>query len=87
MAAAPGAIEIGDRREAIRAAVGSLKRGDTLIIAGKGHENYQEVDGVRFAISDYSLAAQALAACSASSVYLPPTGSRAPATKQAPYGQ
>jgi UDP-N-acetylmuramoyl-L-alanyl-D-glutamate--2,6-diaminopimelate ligase len=38
MAAAPGATEIGDRREAIRTAVACSSAGDTLIVAGKGHE-------------------------------------------------
>jgi UDP-N-acetylmuramyl tripeptide synthase len=41
MESAPGATEIGDRREAIRTAIASLERGDTLIIAGKGHETGQ----------------------------------------------
>lgn len=41
MADAPGAIEIGDRRNAIRDAVGMLKKGDVLVVAGKGHEQGQ----------------------------------------------
>jgi UDP-N-acetylmuramoyl-L-alanyl-D-glutamate--2,6-diaminopimelate ligase len=41
LAAAPGALEIEDRRAAIRHAVRSLKSGDILIIAGKGHEQGQ----------------------------------------------
>jgi UDP-N-acetylmuramoyl-L-alanyl-D-glutamate--2,6-diaminopimelate ligase len=41
MAAAPGAAEIGDRREAIRRAIGELRAGDILLIAGKGHETGQ----------------------------------------------
>lgn len=39
--AAPGAIEIGDRREAIHTAVRNLAQGDVLVIAGKGHETGQ----------------------------------------------
>jgi UDP-N-acetylmuramoyl-L-alanyl-D-glutamate--2,6-diaminopimelate ligase len=39
--AAPGAVEIGDRAEAINTAVNELKRGDVLLIAGKGHETGQ----------------------------------------------
>ncbi|CAA7622968.1 UDP-N-acetylmuramoyl-L-alanyl-D-glutamate--2,6-diaminopimelate ligase [Magnetospirillum sp. SS-4] len=38
-----GAIEIGDRREAIRTAVAGLQKGDVLVIAGKGHETGQIV--------------------------------------------
>ncbi len=38
LAAAPCALEIGDRAEAIRAGVAMLKDGDALLIAGKGHE-------------------------------------------------
>jgi UDP-N-acetylmuramoyl-L-alanyl-D-glutamate--2,6-diaminopimelate ligase len=43
LAAAAGAREIGDRAEAIRAAFVALGPGDTLLVAGKGHENYQIV--------------------------------------------
>jgi len=38
---APGAIEIGDRTEAIMQAVQALKAGDVLLVAGKGHETGQ----------------------------------------------
>lgn len=41
LSAAPGALEIGDRAEAIRTAFVALGPGDTLLVAGKGHENYQ----------------------------------------------
>jgi UDP-N-acetylmuramoyl-L-alanyl-D-glutamate--2,6-diaminopimelate ligase len=40
---APGAREIADRAEAIRTGIGALKRGDVLVIAGKGHETGQIV--------------------------------------------
>jgi UDP-N-acetylmuramyl-tripeptide synthetase len=60
MAAAPGATEIGDRREAIRTAIASLKRGDTLIIAGKGHETGQTADGVTVHFSDHEEARAAI---------------------------
>jgi UDP-N-acetylmuramoyl-L-alanyl-D-glutamate--2,6-diaminopimelate ligase len=39
----PGAREVGDRAEAIRAAIAHLRAGDALVIAGKGHESYQIV--------------------------------------------
>ncbi len=41
MDAAPNAIEIADRKEAIKTAVKNLKKGDVLVIAGKGHEEGQ----------------------------------------------
>lgn len=43
MAAAPRAKEIGDRRQAIRFALGQLNAGDILVIAGKGHEKTQTI--------------------------------------------
>jgi UDP-N-acetylmuramoyl-L-alanyl-D-glutamate--2,6-diaminopimelate ligase len=43
LAAAPGALEIGDRMEAIAAAIDAMKAGDLLLIAGKGHETGQIV--------------------------------------------
>lgn len=44
--------EIHDRREAIKFAVAQAKSGDIVVIAGKGHENYQEIDGVRHWFDD-----------------------------------
>lgn len=44
--------EIHDRREAIKYAVQHAKAGDIVVIAGKGHENYQEIDGVRHWFDD-----------------------------------
>lgn len=41
MTAAPGAIEIGDRRSAIAAAITEARAGDIILIAGKGHEQGQ----------------------------------------------
>ncbi|MEG1696536.1 MAG: UDP-N-acetylmuramoyl-L-alanyl-D-glutamate--2,6-diaminopimelate ligase [Acinetobacter sp.] len=46
------AHEIHDRREAIRFVVAQAQAGDIVVIAGKGHENYQEVDGVRHWFDD-----------------------------------
>jgi UDP-N-acetylmuramoyl-L-alanyl-D-glutamate--2,6-diaminopimelate ligase len=43
LAGCPGAREIGDRAEAIRAGIASLAAGDVLVIAGKGHETGQTV--------------------------------------------
>ena len=44
--------EIHDRREAIKFAVHHAQAGDIVVIAGKGHENYQEIDGVRHWFDD-----------------------------------
>lgn len=44
--------EIHDRREAIKFAVQHAQAGDIVVIAGKGHENYQEIDGVRHWFDD-----------------------------------
>ena len=43
---------IADRKEAIRAACHLAQSGDIVLIAGKGHEKYQEVDGVRHYFDD-----------------------------------
>jgi UDP-N-acetylmuramoyl-L-alanyl-D-glutamate--2,6-diaminopimelate ligase len=43
LAGAPDATEIADRAEAIRSAISMLRDGDTLIVAGKGHENGQTI--------------------------------------------
>ncbi len=60
MAAAKGATEIGDRAEAIKAAVDMLKSGDTLIVAGKGHEEGQTVGSVTLPFSDHAELRKAL---------------------------
>jgi UDP-N-acetylmuramoyl-L-alanyl-D-glutamate--2,6-diaminopimelate ligase len=60
LAAAPGAIEIGDRAEAIASAVAMLKSGDTLIVAGKGHEEGQTIAGVTYPFSDHAELRKAL---------------------------
>lgn len=59
--AAPGALEIGDRAEAIRHAVSLLSNGDTLIVAGKGHEEGQIVGSVTLPFSDHEQVRAALA--------------------------
>jgi UDP-N-acetylmuramoyl-L-alanyl-D-glutamate--2,6-diaminopimelate ligase len=61
LSAAPGAEEIGDRREAIRTAVAGLNPGDVLLIAGKGHETGQIVGDTVIPFSDQDEARQALA--------------------------
>ena len=58
--AAPGAIEIGDRREAIRRAVAELRAGDILLIAGKGHETGQIIGDRIMPFSDHEAVAAAL---------------------------
>jgi UDP-N-acetylmuramoyl-L-alanyl-D-glutamate--2,6-diaminopimelate ligase len=60
LAGAPGAQEIGDRREAIRAGVAGLGPGDILLIAGKGHETGQTIRDTVFPFSDQDEARQAL---------------------------
>lgn len=52
-----------DRAEAIAAAVSAAREGDTVLIAGKGHETTQEVEGARRPFDDRVEAARALAAC------------------------
>ncbi len=54
MAAAPDATEIGDRRKAIHEAVAMLRAGDTLIVAGKGHEEGQTIGDVTTPFSDHA---------------------------------
>uniref|UniRef100_UPI003898F64A UDP-N-acetylmuramoyl-L-alanyl-D-glutamate--2, 6-diaminopimelate ligase n=1 Tax=Dongia deserti TaxID=2268030 RepID=UPI003898F64A len=58
LAKAPGAIEVGDRAEAIRVAMSELKRGDLLVIAGKGHETYQIVGDKTYPFDDAEVARQ-----------------------------
>lgn len=58
--AVPNGVEIGDRGEAIRKAVAELGKGDTLLIAGKGHETGQIVGSTVIPFSDQDAAKAAL---------------------------
>ena len=58
--AAPDAIEIADRREAIRHAVAMMRDGDVVVIAGKGHEQGQIVGGITLPFDDAQEIAEAL---------------------------
>ncbi|MFW2392784.1 MAG: UDP-N-acetylmuramoyl-L-alanyl-D-glutamate--2,6-diaminopimelate ligase [Methyloceanibacter sp.] len=60
LAAAPGAIEIGDRAEAIVEAVAMLEKGDVLLVAGKGHETGQTVGTTVIPFSDHEAVSAAL---------------------------
>jgi UDP-N-acetylmuramoyl-L-alanyl-D-glutamate--2,6-diaminopimelate ligase len=60
LAGAIGAQEIGDRRQAIRAAAGMLTEGDVLVVAGKGHEQGQTVGSVVHPFDDVTEVAAAL---------------------------
>lgn len=62
LAGAIGAIEIGDRPTAITEAIASLRAGDVLLIAGKGHETGQIVGDSVIPYSDHDAVAAALEA-------------------------
>ncbi len=61
LAEAKGAKEIGDRAQAIRAAITQLQPGDALLIAGKGHETGQIIGDKVLPFSDHEAAIAALA--------------------------
>ena len=62
LAAAPGAIEIGDREQAIREGVARLGPGDALLIAGKGHETGQIIGDKVYPFSDHAVARDSIKA-------------------------
>ena len=49
----PKVLCITDRREAIRAAAMMAEKGDIILVAGKGHEPYQDVKGVKHHFDDH----------------------------------
>jgi UDP-N-acetylmuramoyl-L-alanyl-D-glutamate--2,6-diaminopimelate ligase len=62
-AAGPGlAIEVADRRDAIQHAVAMAHLGDTVVVAGKGHERGQEVDGVVHPFDDHQVLVELIGA-------------------------
>lgn len=60
LAAVPEAEEIGDRRLAIETAIAGLQPGDVLLIAGKGHEDYQIVGNTKHHFSDHEVVLETL---------------------------
>lgn len=53
-------IEIIDRKEAIRYAIAHGQPHDVIVLAGKGHENYQEIKGVKYPMDERVLIAEVL---------------------------
>ena len=51
---------IEDRAAAITQAVHYARATDTVLVAGKGHEDYQEINGIKYPFSDILIAQQAL---------------------------
>jgi len=49
-------LSILDRKEAIKAAGKMVRKGDIVLIAGKGHETYQEIKGVKYDFDDFKIA-------------------------------
>jgi UDP-N-acetylmuramoyl-L-alanyl-D-glutamate--2,6-diaminopimelate ligase len=60
LAQVPKAREIADRRIAIQQAIKGLKKGDVLLIAGKGHEDYQIIGTTKHHFSDHEVVAETL---------------------------
>ena len=54
------AITICDRREAIRTAVMLAQPGDVILVAGKGHEDYQIIQGVKHHFDDHEVVKEAM---------------------------
>lgn len=50
-----------DRKKAIAAAISEMKKGDVLVVAGKGHENYQQIGDEKFPFSDAAVVREILA--------------------------
>ncbi|MFT5953021.1 MAG: UDP-N-acetylmuramoyl-L-alanyl-D-glutamate--2,6-diaminopimelate ligase, partial [Bacteroidia bacterium] len=45
-------LKITNREEAIKTAISLSNTGDVILVAGKGHETYQEINGVRHPFDD-----------------------------------
>lgn len=56
----PKTLSIADRREAIRTAVALAQPGDVILVAGKGHEDYQEIKGVKHHFDDREVVMEVL---------------------------
>jgi UDP-N-acetylmuramoyl-L-alanyl-D-glutamate--2,6-diaminopimelate ligase len=49
-----------DRRKAIELAINKAEEGDIVLIAGKGHEDYQEIKGVKYPFKDSQIVKEAI---------------------------
>jgi UDP-N-acetylmuramoyl-L-alanyl-D-glutamate--2,6-diaminopimelate ligase len=54
-------IKITDRKEAIRYAIDHGEQGDIIVLAGKGHEDYQEIKGVKYPMDERVIIQEILA--------------------------
>ncbi len=55
-------VEIPDRKEAIAYAIHNAKKGDVIVLAGKGHEDYQEIEGKKYPMDERMLIKEILTA-------------------------
>lgn len=55
-----GLLSVVDRKEAIRTAIALAKAGDIVLVAGKGHEKYQEIKGVKHPFDDMEILRESL---------------------------
>ena len=55
------AVKIIDRKEAIEFAISEARPGDVVVIAGKGHEDYQIIGKTKYPMDDRKMAQEALA--------------------------
>jgi UDP-N-acetylmuramoyl-L-alanyl-D-glutamate--2,6-diaminopimelate ligase len=53
-------VEIIDRKQAIRYCIENAKEGDVIVLAGKGHEDYQEIKGVKYKMDERDLIREVL---------------------------
>ncbi len=54
-------VDIADRKEAIRYAIENAEDGDIIVLAGKGHEDYQEIKGVKYPMDERVLIKEVVA--------------------------
>ncbi len=54
-------VTIPDRKEAIKYCIDNAQKGDVIILAGKGHEDYQEIKGIKYPMDERDLIADILA--------------------------
>ena len=54
-------VTIPDRKEAIKYCIENAEEGDIIILAGKGHEDYQEIKGIKYPMDERDLIADILA--------------------------